>query len=202
MTAKSLENLDYLKALAEEGRSAPLLGGGIGLMWAILLIGTLLIHGVLADMGAPFGGLEFPILWVIFSVTGSVVSTLMGRRLNGRAGANNLGNMLEARLWTLAAFIIFSFAITVAIGNAVGSLDQSAFGFMMPVAFALYALNYGVLAKFSGASIAQFGVVAAFVSMVVTTLLAMSTTLYYASAVGVFFALALPSIISMREARA
>lgn len=198
-TDQALSNLDYLKTLAESGEQTPLLGGRIGLMWTVLLVPTLIANGLIlrGDINVPAENIGFA--WFAFGTIGGILTAIMYRGLKNKSGGGTAANKVAATVWPASSLLIFGFAISIAVGYAVGNLPQSAFNFVMPFAFATSGLSNMVLARMTGEGYLRYGFYSAALFMVFTTILANRPEAYFIAALGVILSGIIPSYIEVRK---
>jgi hypothetical protein len=154
MTTTQLDDLAALRAIAEEGRRRPLLGGPHMILWgATILLATLFHWGVFTRL------LPLPAISVAFGWFGlTALAAVVGRvalqpRLHAGAGPEN---RLERAVWTFGGSFIGLLAIALFIAawtHHATTGDPSRFLFMAvlpPVAFGVYAIALNVSAEASG----------------------------------------------------
>lgn len=196
---ETMADIGYLKSIAEEGRNAPLLGGRIGLMWTALLIPTLIIHGVTAMGKGPLAIQHIGALWLAFGIIGGGISILLARGLDKKSGANSIANKVEAFVWPITAILIFAYAIALTIGQVTTNISPLMFNSIMPFAFALSAVNLGVLAALTGKSYFKYSAALSGLAMIACTLLMARPEVYFVAAAGVLLTGVLPSLLQMKD---
>ncbi len=196
-----LADIGYLKNVAEEGRNAPLLGGRIGLMWTALLVPCLILHGLTAKGLGPIPIPYIGALWMGFGVTGGLLTFVLSRGLDKKAGANSMANKIESVMWPLTAMLIFAYAIALALGAALTGVDPVMFNTIMPFAFALSALNLGLLGALTGRSYFTLCALAAALAMIACALMVLKAEVYFVAAAGVLLTGVLPNILQLRDER-
>lgn len=199
--ADVLHDISYLKSVAEEGRNAPLLGGRIGLMWTGLLVPALMLHGLTAMGKGPLTIDSIGAMWMAYGVIGGVLSLVMVRTLKGQPGESSIANKVESLMWPVTAMLIFGYAIAIAFGHTVLDLPPIMFSGIMPLAFALSAVNLALLSRLTGQSYFTLCSVLAGVSMIACTLLLNRPELYFAAAGGVLLTGVLPNLLQIRTER-
>jgi len=134
------EDIAFMRALAEEGRSTPLLGGAVMLAAGLVFGGASLIHFAISATGAHLTPWIYPILWIGAGVVFTVALQLIKARYRGRAGAQSPGNRAMRAVWRGVGAAIFSLFVAFAV--AAWKLDN-------PVVFAL--MTSGILALYGAA---------------------------------------------------
>jgi len=136
----------YVKALAEEGRNAPLVGGVLYVIWGVLMalaaLGTYATITKAIDL--PFiGGLWF---WVAAFVAGWVFSFIIGARSKTKPGALTVGNKTARAAWIAVGVFMSLFWISAMIFQgrlaASGFEGRFLYGLMFPIAFGLYGIAF------------------------------------------------------------
>ena len=193
------ENLDYLKSLAEQGAKAPLLGGRIGLMWNILLVPTLCVHGL-----ATIGKINLPenrmgLIWLVFGVSGGILSAILSRNIGKKPGTGSTGNRIESIIWPTTALLIFAYAFSIMGALLMNNATPILFNTIMPFAFALGAVNYTLLGRITGQGFLRISGLISALFMVLTMIMVNQPSVYFLSALGVLFTGVLPSVIQMSK---
>src|SRR4028119_884452 len=99
MNAPSQEELSRLRAIAEQGRRAPLLGGWHLILWGAALTLALLIHwAVLRDI-VPWAEYSLAFSWFGITIAAWIGSMLIGRSQAGEEGAPSGGPRGERAAW-------------------------------------------------------------------------------------------------------
>ncbi|MDZ7628958.1 MAG: hypothetical protein U5J99_11220 [Parvularculaceae bacterium] len=136
----------YVKALAEEGRNAPLVGGILYVIWGVLM-GLAALGSYASATGAitvPFvGGLWF---WISAFTLGWLASFILGGKSLSKPGALTVGNKTARALWISVGVFMSIFWIAAMIFqsrlNAAGFESRFLFGLMFPLAFGLYGIAF------------------------------------------------------------
>lgn len=194
-----LDDIEYVTALAREGRNAPYLGGRIGLMWGVLLSITLLIHwGILSQhIALPVNILA--ILWIAYGIVGYAASAIINRNSPTKPGQSSINNKVAHALWIGNAIFLSTYAISAGLSSGYG---HNSFGIMdtiLPVAFGLYGLIHYVLANLGTEKWQYIPAAIALAFVPICLFLQGSANLYLASAVGVFATIIIPSLLYIRS---
>jgi hypothetical protein len=188
------DDLAYVRALAERGAHAPLLGGRFMIWWGALLTAAYVAHYL--GLSGRFGqdGRIFAIIWPGFSIVGMIGHFLLVRSIRGKAGAGSAGNLASRSVWVAAAFAIGAQVVGSAIAAANGA-GPATFDWVVPVAFAVYACALVV----TGSLAANRTVVAAGAGAVLMvglfTALILHPDRYLVAAAGVALTVFLPGIL-------
>ena len=139
------DDIAFMRALAEEGRSAPLLGGGI-LMAAGLIFGAASVAhwSVMAGLlrVSPWAIL---MVWMAAGLGFGVAATLLGRRSRRQAGATATVNRATRAMWSAVGWTIV--VILVGMGIMAARLGQPNLMSLFPViVLPLYGAAWSVAA--------------------------------------------------------
>ncbi len=142
MEASTQEELSRLRAIAEEGRNAPLLGGWHMILWGAAIALALLVNWAVIQRILPWPGQAIAISWFAIVLAAWAGSVLLGRSQAGRRGAATMGNRLERTVWVTAGAFLATFAIALFVRAALSGdpSDWAWFAVMQPVTFGVYAV--------------------------------------------------------------
>ena len=188
------DDLAYVRALAERGAHAPLLGGRFMAWWGILLTAAYVAHhfalrGLVGD-----GGAIFPFIWMGFSVLGVLGQVALTRSIRGKAGAGSAGNLASRSVWYAAALAI----VAQVIGSALAARDgagPATFDWVVPVAFAVYACALTVTGSLAANRIVVAAGGGAVLMVGLFTALILHPDRYLLAAAGVALTVLLPGIL-------
>ncbi len=154
MNASTQEDLARLRAIAEQGRSAPLLGGWHLILWGGAMALALLINWAVIERVLPLPGWSLAISWFGIVLAAWIASTLLGRRQAGEPGAWSVGNRVERAAWvTVGAFLSILSLALFARGMLSGDVRAwDLFMMMAPVTFGAYAIALRVSAVAGGSA--------------------------------------------------
>jgi hypothetical protein len=187
MNASTQEDLARLRAIAEQGWSAPLLGGWHLIMWGGAMALALMINWAVIARILPLPGWSLAISWFGIVLAAWIASTLLGRRQVGEPGACSVGNRVERSAWVaVGAFLsILSLALfaRAALSGDVRSWDL--FMMMAPVTFGAYAIALRVSAVASGSEGVRLYVVVALAFAAATAFLIGDPIQYLVAAAGI-----------------
>lgn len=142
MNASSQNDLSRLRAIAEQGRSAPLLGGWHLILWGGAMTLALLINWAMLRDLLSWPDFALAISWfgIVFAAWGG--SILLGRRQAGTPGAYSVGNQVERAAWTTAGAFLLILAVALFIRASLSGDpgSWSLFTIMSPVTFGAYAV--------------------------------------------------------------
>lgn len=138
--------LAYVRALAEEGRNAPLVGGAIYAVWGGLIgAASLMQYAAAAGWLALPGSLGWA-PWVGAFAIGWALSLIVGARSARKPGAMTVGNCTASSAWLGVGLFISGLFLTLMIVHdnyaAAGLPPYFLFSLMFPVAFGLYGVAF------------------------------------------------------------
>ena len=194
-----LDDLDYIKTLAEEGRSAPLLGGRFGLWWGILLCIALLVHWASLTGRSPLPIEMIGFVWLGFGIIGGIGWLILGRNLVGKPGAASVNNRINAALWTGIGILLFFYSLAAFLSVATGHNDFSIMDTILPLAFGLYALAAYVLAQVAQDKFQVIPGIIALAFVPLCLFLQGTSTLYLVAPIGILLSSIIPSIFELRR---
>ena len=194
-----LDDLNYARNIAEQGQFTPLLGGRIGLMWGCLLTPTLLIQGLILTGRLDVSQQYLGLLWMVFGITGGLLTFILGRSIAGKAGANSAGNQVEQAVWSGTTIMLFVFALAVAYSVVVIGKDYSLFDIIMAIAFGTQAVSYYVIAKISGEKALYIPMLIALALSAVIMVMVGNPNSYFLGAVGIIFTVIIPALTHLKN---
>jgi len=194
-----LDDLDYVKTLAEEGKNAPLLGGRFGLWWGVLLCIAFFTHWASLKGISPLPIEMIGLVWMSFGTIGGIGSFVLGRSLAGKPGAASVNNRVAEAIWTGNAVLLFVYSISAFLSAISGKVGFIIMDTIIPVAFGLYALTAYVLARISHDKRQIFPGIIALCFVPIGLLLQGTANLYLAAMIGVILTSVIPSIAEMRR---
>lgn len=193
------DDLAYMRALADEGRRTPMLGGSI-LIAAGLIYGTaaLLHWAVVADLLA-LHPMALNAIWGVAVVAFMIVLFTLKARLGGRPGASALINKVGGAAW--GGMGGASFAIGLGLFAAVYQTGDWIFmGLFAPVILALYGAAWIVGAALSDRSWMKWVAIGSYAAAVASALLIESSWQYLFYAAAMFALSVLPGLALVRQA--
>ena len=200
MNNKSMaEDLDYLRALAESGEHAPLLGGRFYVLWGVLIAFAYTAH--YAIMTGLIGTLNWlPFLWISIVAIGLIGQFLLLQRFTKHAvpGGGSAGNQTSIYVWQFAGIAMFALFAGLILRIAIGFGEPSEMDWSIPVVFALYSVAMGASGGMAKNKILMR---AAWLSAAVfagAMLLVGRAELYLLAAAGIAATALLPGLLLMR----
>lgn len=192
------DDIAFMRALAEEGRQAPLLGGSM-LVSAGGIFGTaaLLQWAILAKiLRVPSAALL--VVWIIAFALHIIMINVLKQGMNAKPGAGSSGNRAMRNAWMgvgWGCFVIF-FALGVASWK---TRDINLINFSPSIVLSLYGAAWSVAAAMSRATWLKFVAVASFVGAVMMAVLMGSTWIWLAYAAALYLLAMVPGLVLLRQ---
>jgi hypothetical protein len=193
----------YVKALAEEGRNAPLVGGVLYVIWGVAMgLAALATYASASGLIAlPFvGGLWF---WVGALITGWAASFIVGGRSLTKPGALTVGNKTARAAWIAVGVFMSVFWIAAMLFQgrlaAAGFEARFLFGMMFPVAFGLYGIAFLATAVAARLDWMRGFAIASWIFSVAALYFVGEARQFLVGAAGSLLCAALPGVLMMRR---
>lgn len=193
-----LQDINYARALAEEGRQAPLIGGGYFVMFGVLLAICYVVQwGVLAGL-LPFQPNFIGVVWAGFGLAALIGGALLSARIRKLPGGAAIPNRVDRHVWQgVMAAILVVVAGTVTRAALVG--DFSAPNAIVASGFGFYGVALYATATAGGhAWLRNFAIQAWILSGMIWFFLDKSW-IYLLAAGGCIAVLAVPGLVMMRR---
>lgn len=155
MPNKSLvDDIDYLRTLAEAGEQSPLLGGRFYMLWGTLMGLAYSGHYLLitGTIGSPTW---LAVMWPTVITAGLLGQTLMVRSLNKNSppGFGSAGNQTSMYVWQYAGIAMFALFVGLIGRIMMGIGSPLEIDWSVPVVFALYSVALGTSGAMAGNTI-------------------------------------------------
>lgn len=203
MTQKDtlLADLEHASRIAREGEETPLLGGSIGLMWGILLTLILSYQYIILSGITTLPTVTLAYAWIAYGVVGGIGSTILGRAIDRKPGANSVANRVEGYVWIMFVGATLAIVVGVFLNMLFGGGDQRVWNTVLVFAFAGQGMAYGVVAKITKLRLLH---ATSFASMTFAALCFMMVTqveVYLLGAVGAALTIILPNLLLKARAK-
>ena len=194
----ALEDLAYVRHLAESGARAPLIGGRFMAWWGLLVAVAYVAHHLALRGAIGDGESIFALIWASFGVAGVAGQLVLKRSMPAKSGAGSAGNRASFVAWMTAACAIASMVAGTAIAAQTGA-GPATFDWIVPVAFAVYANALIVTGSLAGSRICVAAGAGAVVMVGLFTALILHPDRYLLAAAGVAATVLLPGLLLLRN---
>ena len=202
MTEEKIQSLKddiaFMRALAQEGTSAPLLGGSI----LVAAGGTFAVAG-LVHWSIQTGLVSLPksnlgLVWLAALVVFLGLLVLLRRGGGGRPGAQSPGNRASSAAWSSMGWSIF------VIGLAIAILSERTHSYIPtlifpPLILSLYGMGWSVAAAMARKRWIWMTAIGSYVAALVVAWLAIDPVVYLVYSAALLLLMALPGYILMRQ---
>ena len=202
MTDDIRDDLAYVKALAEEGRDTPLVGGVYYVLWGSLIaLASAFVYAQALKL-VDVGGLGWYVPWIAVFVIGWAASIALGRRTGAKPGAATLGNRTAGAVWFAVGVFMTGFWFTLMIVHdnfiSLGVPPNFLFSLMFPIGFGLYGVAFYATAAAGRLSWLKWCAVAAWICSALALSLMATAHQLLVGAIGSLVCVVLPGLIMMR----
>ena len=192
----STDDIAYVRQLAESAARAPLVGGRFMAWWGFLVtIAWTAQHfannGTIGDGETIYG-----IIWIAFGVAGGLGQFLLARTMPERAGTGSAGNRAMRAAWFAAAASIGAMVVGVIFASR--DLGPALFDWIVPLAFAVYALAQIVTGVLAGNRILTTAGYGAVVMVGISAAFVLYSDRYLLAAAGAALTVMLPGLLLLR----
>ncbi|MNE07257.1 hypothetical protein D3C77_206650 [compost metagenome] len=192
------DDIAYMKALAQEGRRTPMLGGRI-LAAAGLVFGlTALVHYGAAAGLVMIGGWGFAVLWAAAMAVFFAALMVFIQKDKSKPGAHSLVNRAGGAGWMgvgLATFVLFLSMAVIAWTTGRGEV----FLIFPSLIFALYGSGWAVSATMSGQRWQWRLAIGSWIAAPLIAFLTGSALMWLGYAAGLFLFALVPGLILARQ---
>lgn len=192
------DDIAFMRALAEEGRQAPLLGGSM-LVSAGAIFGTAsLIQWAILSKVLRAPSVMLMVVWIAAVVLHLVMVAVLRRGIGAKPGAGSSGNRAMRNAWMgvgWGCFVIFT-ALAVASWK---TRDLNLINFSPSIVLALYGGAWSVAAAMSRSTWLRVVAVASFASAIGMALLMGNSWAWLGYAAALYLLAMVPGLILMRQ---
>ena len=194
-----LNDLKYVKSMAEEGRTAPLLGGRIGLMWGILLAITFFGHWAIISGTVNVHPSMLGYLWLTYAIVGGIGTALLGRSIDDKPGISSVGNRAENAVWLSFALMMGTCFVGILCNMFFSDGTPILFDTMVCIGFAGQIIAYLVIATMSGQKALRAPAIMAVFATIGSFALLGRPELYLLATVAIILTVVVPSWGQIRK---
>ncbi|MFA7262525.1 MAG: hypothetical protein WC068_05840 [Caulobacter sp.] len=192
------DDIAFMRALAQEGSSAPLLGGSIlvaaGVTFAVAGVVHWSVMSGLVNLPKATVGLVWPAALFVF------LGLLLWLRRGGnsRPGAQSPGNRAASTAWASMGWTIFVIALAIAI---LAWRTQSYIPALIfpPLILGLYGMGWSVAAAMTGKRWIWMTAIGSYAGALLVAWLSVDPIVYLVYSVALLLLMALPGFILMRQ---
>lgn len=149
MREEVMQDLAYARALAEEGRAAPLIGGAYLALFGVLLAITYCLHWAIVTGAWPVLSPDMVgAIWPGFGAAAWLGSELVRRRMRHKPGGTSVSNRVDRLVWLGVVVTILVVVIATVLRSVVLGDPQAPNG-IMAAGFGLYGLALYVASAIS-----------------------------------------------------
>lgn len=192
------DDIAYMKALAQEGRQSPLLGGSI-LITAGLVFGlaSLVNYGIASGVIA-MPSVGYPFLWGGAMLVFFAALIIQTRRCASKPGSRSAANRAASAGWMSVGLAIFVLSLSMGV---IGWKTQSPLVAMIfpSLIFALYGSGWAVSATMSDQKWQWKLAIACWIAAPLIAFLTGSPLMWLAYAAGLFAFALLPGVLLVRQ---
>ncbi|HVY87105.1 MAG TPA: hypothetical protein VG943_18370 [Caulobacterales bacterium] len=198
MTREELaDDLAYVRTLADEGRHAPLIGGGFLVLFGVLLAFSYFAQwALLTEAFGRAPAYAFAALWIIYGIIATFGSIAIGRRVVKLPGASSIVNRVDRTVWRGASLGIGVVVIGTILRTPQDPLAPNA---IMAAAFTLFGVALGATAVIAGKTWLRWVSLLSFVVSVVLWLFLNEPWAYLLAAIASVVVLLGPGVVLMRQ---
>lgn len=194
-----LDDLKYVKTIAEQGAHAPLVGGRIGLMWGVLICLTFFMQWAILSRTLPLAAVSLLYLWIGFATIGGLGTLILGQQTNRKPGAQSVANQVETHVWVMFSGMMATLFVGIVLNQMLSNGSAQLFDLMVIIGFAGQGLAYGVIAKVSQIRWIHLASLASFIASAVSFTAYGQVTIYLIGSIAIIFTVILPSLVSMKD---
>lgn len=137
-------DLARLRAIAEEGRRRPLLGGRSLVVWGFAIAIAALADAAVRVRVLPLAPASIGLIWFAITGAAAVLSSLLRRRAAVPTGAPSVANKVERAVWQMAGSFLFTLGIGLTLSASFapngGWRAWRLLSVMPPVSFGVFAV--------------------------------------------------------------
>lgn len=192
------DDIAFMRALAQEGTSAPLLGGSILVAAGVTFAGAGVVHWSIQTGLVNLPKTTLGVVWLGALVVFMGLLVWLRRGGRSRPGAQSPGNRASSAAWSAMGWSIFVIALAIAILSARTHSYIPTLIFP-PLILGLYGMGWSVAAAMSRKRWIWMTAIGSYVAALVVAWLAVDPVVYLVYAAALLLLMALPGYILMRQ---
>lgn len=194
-----LQDVAYARALAEEGRQAPLLGGSYLMFWGVLNAAAFIAHWSILTGYLPYlGGMIFAIVWGGYGLIAALGMFALRARACTKPGGNAVGTRAERAAWGGAGLALVAI-VAGSLARMFMTQDPTAPNAIFGAAYAIYGATLFGVATLSGQTWMRGFAWLAFGVALTLCLFANDDWAYLYAAIGSLLVLAWPGALLLKR---
>lgn len=192
------DEIAYIKALAEEGRRTPMLGGGILIAAGIIFGAASIVNWLVATDVLVLPPVAYAVLWAGAMAVFFLCLFVLIARSKGRPGAGSTVNRATGAAWMGVGLLIF--VMCLSIGVISWRIQSPVLTLLFPsMIFAAYGSGWAVSATMTRAKWQWWLAIAAWIGAPAIAALTGTDWIWLAYAAGLICLALVPGIILVRQ---
>ncbi|MFC7291490.1 hypothetical protein [Hirschia litorea] len=198
-TSNAIDDLGYLRSLAEEGATAPNVNGRYYITFGCLGAIALTAHWSIASgvIGLPLSTLAF--VWLGFALLSPIAIFLLSRSSHSKPGQGSASNRVTRLFWTTASPAMFSIWIALSVAAYFRNVSPIVFDMLPIIAFFSYGVVYMIEAGMEKASWKRFAGLGGIAGAVTMAALIGTAEAYLGGAIATLLIGVIPGSIMMKR---
>ena len=192
----STDDIAFVRKLAESAARAPLVGGRFMAWWGLLVTIAWSAQHLASTGTIGDGETIYGVIWIAFGVSGGLGQYLLARSMPDKAGTGSAGNRAMRAAWFAAAATILAMVIGVTFASR--QAGPAMFDWIVPLAFAVYALAQIVAGVLAGNRILMTAGYGAVVMVGISAAFVLYPDRYLLAAAGAALTVMLPGLLLLR----
>ena len=198
-STNAIDDLNYLKSLAEEGASAPNIGGRFYIVFGILGSIALLSHWAIASGISGLSNSAIPFVWIAYALVTPIAIFLLCGTIASKPGQESVGNRFTRSFWIVAGPSMFAIWIALSYAAIVRNIPAIVFDMLPILAFFLYGVVYMVEARLEKTSWKRFAGLGGIASAAIMAAFIGTAEAYLGAAIATLLIGVIPGAIMMRN---
>ncbi len=192
------DDIAFMRALAQEGSSAPLLGGSILMFAGLIFSAASVAHWAILAEVLVVSPWAFPVIWFGAAALFLVIVRFLNRRIAGQPGAASPGNRASGVAWSSIGWTIFAIGVSLMI-VAIRTQSEQVLLVFPSLILGLYGMGWSVAAAMSGKRWIWLTAIGAYAATLLVAWFAAETWVYLVYAGALLLLAALPGYVLMRQ---
>lgn len=196
------EDLDYVRTLAEAGRTAPPVGGRFMVLWGTLVPAVMITHWAIVTDRLDVPPQMLLWMWLGMGVVGGGLSALIGRAVDKAPGASATNNRVSSAVWGAMPLALTAAFAGIFAGVSIFEASLTLWNALPAIALTLYGASYLSVSFFQRSALGIFSGVTSLLAASIGFALIERADAYLVAAVGVIVSTLIPGLITWaREPR-